>query len=86
MRATQANRAVIAARAAARPVRTNTALVGSDPSAVAFHGTGQVKRSRALPMTATQRDPTGKRSDWNRSPEFFTDPKWSATCKTNPAV
>lgn len=42
---------------------------------------GPVRRSRALPLTATQRrgDGSGARSDWSASPEFFTDPAWSQT-------
>lgn len=40
---------------------------------------GPVKRTRCAPMTLAQRDSTGKRSDWSRSPEFFTDPKWGKT-------
>jgi len=36
-----------------------------------------VKRTRQ--MSAAQRDSRGKRSDWSRSPYYFTDPAWAHT-------
>lgn len=58
-------------------VGTNPALRTAGPTHPM--AAGVVKRTRCAPMTAAQRDSTGKRSDWSRSPEFFTDPKWGRT-------
>lgn len=72
----QANRSVLAARAAAngRTGKHGSVLPPSTGTA-----TGPVKRSRALKLTATQRNSEGRMSEWSMSPEFFTDPKWSQT-------
>lgn len=85
MRKSQVNRSVVAARAASRPARdTSTAPVsrnlGARPS-TRVTPSGYVKRSRAVPLTATQRNSEGKRSEWSASPQFFTDPKWSRTVR-----
>lgn len=77
MNPNQANRARIAQRIDPANLRTRpTVLAPSTP----IGATGPVRRTRCAPMTAAQRDSTGKRSDWSASPYFFTDPKWSATC------
>lgn len=80
MNRSQANRSVIAARAAANG-RTGRHGAVLAPSTVVY-ATGPIRRSRAIPLTATQRNSEGRRSEWSASPEFFTDPKWSATCST----
>lgn len=71
------NRAVMAQRAAKRPVRT-----ADLPMLRANHipiRTGPIRRSTAVKMTATQRNSEGKSSEWNRSMDYFTDPKWGRT-------
>ena len=40
---------------------------------------GVVRRSRALPMTGAQKNSVGRRSEWNDSVDYFTDPKWGKT-------
>jgi hypothetical protein len=84
MRSTH-NRAVLAARAAgatrstpARTVAVNPAL-RLDTTQVR---TGPIRRSRAVKMTATQRNDLGQHSEWNASMWFWTDPAWSLTRKT----
>lgn len=78
MKRSQANRSVVAARAAVlRPsTPNNVAMLRNHVPAIA---TGPVRRTTAAPLTRMQRDSTGKRSDWAASPYFFTDPKWSQT-------
>lgn len=83
------NRSVMAARAAKRRATPSTGSVGTNPAlrpGTTVHATGHVRRSRAVSLTATQRNSEGRKSEWSASPEFFTDPKWSATCHTNRAV
>ena len=75
MKRSQANRAVIAARA----TRSTPTLPPHLRPVSTTYATGPVKRSRALPLTATQRNSEGRRSEWSASPEFFTDPKWGTT-------
>jgi len=67
MHASQANRARIAQRA---PVSRNAGRPSTDLAArvVTVNGTGNVRNRRSPRMTATQRDSTGRYSDWNRSP------------------
>lgn len=38
---------------------------------------GPVRRARQYRGTAAQRDSAGRYSDWNKSVDFFTDPRWS---------
>jgi hypothetical protein len=77
----QVNRRVTARRTApvtARPVGTpNTDLRARiDPGTALPTG----RRTRKAPrMTATQRDSRGQRSDWTRSPYYWTDPAWGRT-------
>lgn len=85
MKRTQADRSVIAARAALRASRSTDVRVSRNPalrSATVVHATGAIRRSRAVSLTATQRNSEGKRSEWSASPEFFTDPKWGQTVGT----
>lgn len=58
-------------------VGTNPAMRTDGPSHPM--AAGVVKRTRCAPMTAAQRDSTGRLSDWSRSVDFFTDPKWGKT-------
>ena len=75
MRASQANRAVIAARAAHRPTRT-TVLPSTD--SLRIKPSGYVGRKGKARMTGAQRNSQGQRSEWTMSPYFWTDPKWGA--------
>lgn len=73
------NRAVLAARAG---VRRNPGTPATDVAARVLApstGTGPVRRSSAVRMTAAQRDSEGNRSAWAASPYYFTDPKWDQT-------
>lgn len=89
MHTSQADRSVIAARAARRSgARRSTGTVGTNPArrdTTQVYATGPVRRSTAVTLTATQRNSEGKRSEWSASPQFFTDPRWSLTAHTNPA-
>lgn len=69
------NRAVIAARATASTAN-DVPMLRPDTGPIA---TGPVRRTRCAPLTPMQRDSTGKRSAWNDSPTFFTDPAWGQT-------
>lgn len=67
------------------PIRS----VGTNPGArtsTLVYATGSVRRSRGTSLTSTQRNSEGRMSEWSMTPEFFTDPKWSATAYTNKAV
>lgn len=81
MKRSQANRAIVARRASPSTpnVHSGIPLTGTTP----VYATGPVKRSRALKLTATQKNSEGRTSEWSMSPEFFTDPKWSATVSTS---
>lgn len=72
-------------RARARSLRAvkahNAALRPAIRPTHAGYATGPIRRSRATPLTPTQRNSEGRRSEWSASPEFFTDPKWSATVR-----
>ena len=76
MNRSQADRSVIAARAAAngRTGRHGSVLAPSTYPLRTVH-----RRSRAVKLTATQRNSEGRRSEWSRSADFWTDAKWSAT-------
>lgn len=84
MQKSQANRAIIERRTAARGVPTPSStgrpatnlLVRVQTVASAA---GPVRRTRCAPMTKAQRDSTGRYSDWNRPTDVFTDPAWSVT-------
>lgn len=82
------NRSVIAERAALanRPGATPSTVgtnVAARPSTVVQHCEGPVRRSRALKLTATQKNSdTGKSSEWNDSVSFFTCPKWDQTVQS----
>lgn len=76
MKRSQANRSVIAARAAAN------GRTGGHHSVMPPHMPRLrtvMRRSKAVKMTATQKNSQGRTSEWARSPEFFTDPKWDRT-------
>ncbi len=90
MRAKQANRQIIAERARLAGNRglsgNRTGLsvgrnLGARTSTIVT-ATGHVKKTRAMKMTGAQKNSIGQRSEWSRSPEFFTDPKWSQTVGT----
>ena len=73
------NRAVIAARATAStptPRVNSVPMLRPDSKPIR---TGPVRRTTCAPLTAMQRDSTGKMSAWAASPYYFTDPKWSQT-------
>lgn len=72
------NRTVMARRA--RSSTVNTAARIPLGSITPITPIGHVKKTRAMKMTGAQRNSEGRRSEWSMSPEFFTDPKWSATC------
>lgn len=79
------NRAVMARRAASRPPRRGSASPSTNPAlrpSTIVTGTGHVKKSTALKLTATQKNSQGRPSEWNTSMEFFTDPKWSQTVRS----
>lgn len=42
---------------------------------------GPGRKTKGTKMTATQRNSQGKPSEWNRSCDFFTDPKWGKTVR-----
>lgn len=71
------------ARSLARVSRNrNTGTLGTDPAKRVLPIApvlGPVRRSRAVPMTGAQKDSTGRTSDWARSMDYFTDPKWDQT-------
>ena len=76
------NRARIAARAAQITPSSDHGTVGTNPGhrvQTIVPPTGVVRRTRCAPMTAMQKDSTGKRSAWAASPYYFTDPAWSRT-------
>lgn len=75
MKRSQANRAIIAARAKA-PISNDVAMLR--PS-MPQSGTGPIRRSRAVKMTGAQRNSQGARSEWSMSQNYFTDPAWSRT-------
>lgn len=67
MNANQANRARIAERARTVHIPGRPSV---DPLArtASVEGVGSVRNRRSPRLTATQRDSTGRYSDWNRSP------------------
>jgi len=76
MNGRQVDRAKLAARAAQRPVRApDMRHFRTDPGTPLA---APIRRSKATRLTATQRDSTGARSAWNRSPYYWTNPGWSA--------
>lgn len=75
MKRSQANRAIIAARAKA-PISNDIPMLR--PS-MPMSGTGPIRRSRAVRMTGTQRNSEGQRSEWAMSQNCWTDPAWSRT-------
>lgn len=85
MHKSQADRSVIAARVEARilhrPVTPRPDLTRAQNPRGGAH-VGPVKRTRALPMTAAQRDSRGRLSHWSRSATYFdaveVDRRWSA--------
>lgn len=90
MHRNQANRAVIARRAAERARLTpqgtehRPTTPGTNPAMRSMSpahpmAAGPVRRSRCAPLTAMQRDSEGNLSAWNRPTDYFTDPKWSRT-------
>lgn len=82
MHKSQRNLAVIAARAASRPVSRNRKSGIPLTSPTPVYATGPVRRSSAVSLTATQRNSEGRPSEWSRSMDFFTDPKWSQTVRS----
>lgn len=82
MRSTH-NRALIEARIPGTP-RPRPTTPGTNP-AMRTPGpshpmaAGVVLRTRCAPMTGAQRNSLGRMSEWSRSPEYFTDPKWGWT-------
>lgn len=83
------NRDVIAARA------TQSGRTGANPStrpginisartSTIVTATGHVKRTTCAPMTPAQRNSEGKRSEWNASMYYWTDPAWSRTVSNKP--
>lgn len=57
----------------ARPV------LGASTDSLRIKPSGYVGRKGKACMTGAQRNSEGRRSEWSMSPEFWTDPKWSAT-------
>lgn len=93
MKRSQADRAVIAARATQNSHRasrsTGAGTVGTNPGLRAqttVTGTGPVRRTTCAPLTSMQRDSEGKRSAWAASPYYFTDPAWSQTVSNQSTV
>lgn len=89
MRASQANRAVIARRAAHRPTDRPVLAPSTDLRArvltvVKPSGVG-IRRSKAK-MTGAQRNSEGRRSEWSLSQTcrdvVATDAKWSQTVRS----
>ena len=88
MQKTQANRRVIAARAAHRqgasPSTTGTNLAARTLTVVNGSGPG-IRRPKAR-MTGAQRNSEGRRSEWSASPYIrdavATDSKWSQTVRS----
>ena len=79
------NRARIAERASARASTSRPGTVGTNPAMrveTIVHARIPVRRSKATRLTATQRNSEGRPSEWSRSPYYFTDSKWGATCST----
>lgn len=76
MRASQANRSVVAARAAAKG-RTGLHHSVTPPPMPRLRTVH--RKSSAVKLTATQRNSEGRTSEWSRSPYFFSDPKWDRT-------
>lgn len=74
------NLAVVRARHSARIMHRPVAPRPDLPPSQAV-ATGPIRRSRAVPMTAAQRDSTGRHSHWNRSASYFdaveVDRRWS---------
>lgn len=89
MKRSQADRRIIAARAAlaqsggASPSTRHGRNVGPASTDLAsrtgtpVYATGPIRRSRAMKLTAAQKNDLGRASEWNRSTEFFTDARWS---------
>lgn len=85
MHKSQANRAVIAARVTVfvRPIGRPATDVRARLES--FEHLGEVRRSRkATRMTGAQRNSVGQRSEWSRSPYYFTDPAWQWSVSTMP--
>ena len=82
MRRQQANRAVVAARAELRPVKSSGARASTNlllrPAPLPIH-TGPGGRRPKARMTGAQRNSLGQRSEWSMSQNYFTDPAWSQT-------
>lgn len=85
MRKSQANRAVIAARAAGRvSTITPDSRVSHNP-ALRHKSVPPLRtvmrKSSAVKMTPVMRagDGSGRRSEWTQSPDFFTDSAWDQT-------
>lgn len=76
MKRAQADRTIVASRAAAngRTGTRHSVMPPTMPRLRTVH-----RRSRGTKLTATQRNSEGRRSEWSASPEFWTDPKWSRT-------
>lgn len=79
MHKSQANRAIIAARAGIPA--TNHHGVSRNPAARvdSIIPIVHVHNRRSPRMTAAQKNSEGRRSEWAASPYFFTDPAWSRT-------
>jgi hypothetical protein len=90
MRRAQADRAVIAARAAASG-RVSTPNTGASPSisllartqthVIEYGYVGVRRHGNKVKASGGMRrgDGTGRQSEWARSPYFWTDAKWSRT-------
>jgi len=78
MKRSQANRAVIAARAKA-PTSNDVPMLRTS---IHTTGTGPVRRSRAVRLTATQRNSQGARSEWSMSQNYWTVSAWDKTVST----
>lgn len=85
MHKSQANRAIIAARAGipatnhhgvSRNQAVSTNLAARVDSIIPIV---HVHNRRSPRMTAAQKNSEGRRSEWAASPYFFTDPAWSRT-------
>lgn len=76
------NRAIVAQRASKRPVRRTAGRPGTNILARTLTEVDRAvpaHRGRKSPrLTAVQKNSEGRRSEWSRSPYFWTDPKWGA--------
>lgn len=88
MNRSQADRSVIATRAATRTARTPGARPSTNPAVrtmTTVKPSGPGIRKRKAKMTGAQRNSEGRRSEWTASPYIrdavATDARWSRTVR-----